>query len=113
MMVIMAVTPWLHMPVSISSVTIIVDSMGSPVRVAAFPSMKTIQPEWITDQPDITGSQIVVLVTNDTDVFVTIPGVTIGHHYRHLGRRSHHHWCRGHDDKRLERHPYNRLNDTA
>jgi len=49
MMIFLAASPWLHMPMSVSSEAIIPDGMRSPIMVAAFPSMKTIQPEGITD----------------------------------------------------------------
>jgi hypothetical protein len=111
--------PWLDMPMGIFSETIIADGIGSPIRVTSFPSMKTIQPEWITDQPDITRSQVEILVTNETDVFVTIPDVTVRNHYWLHRRRSHYHWCRSHDhwcgshDYGLERYPPIWLNYTA
>jgi hypothetical protein len=78
--------------------------------------METLQPEWFTEQPDIARSQIVILVTNETDVFVTIPGVTVRNHYRsHFYRwRSHiDHWLRSHNYEWLKRHPSIWLNDTA
>jgi len=103
------VMPWLHMPMFISSETIIADCMVSPITVAAFPSMKAVQPEWIADQPNVARSQIIILITNDTDVFITVPSVTVGHPH---GRRSHHHWCRGNYEW-LERHLPIWLNDTA
>ena len=103
--------PWLIMSMAIVSVTIIANSVVPPIGMASFPSMKALKPEWFTDQPDIAGSQIEILVANETDVFVTIPDVTVGNHYRprcfshNYRRRCNHHWC--------ERHPAIWLNYTT
>jgi hypothetical protein len=69
--------------------------------------METLQPEWFTDQPEI-------LVTNDTDVFDTIPDVTVRNYYwRHYHRwRSHIHWSRS-NNYWLERYSPIWLNYTA
>src|ERR1700733_3818465 len=89
------VMPWMNMSIAIGSETIIANSVFSPIRMASFPSMKTLQPEWFSDQPDITKSQIEILVTNETDVFVAIPGVTVRNHYWPRWF-SHDYWCHIH-----------------
>jgi hypothetical protein len=85
--------------------------------------METLQPERFTKQPDIAGPKIVILVTHETDIFVTIPGVAVRNHHRshfHRWRSDNHHWLRshihrrrGHNHEWLKRHPSIRLNDTA
>ena len=93
--------PWLLMSMGIFSVTIIANAVVSPIRMVSFIAMETLQPVSISDQPDITGSQIEILAINDTDVFDTIPDVSFRNHYRslyhqcrcHIHRlRSHYHW---------------------
>ena len=59
----------LDMSTGIFSETIIANGVPPPISMASFPSMETLQPEWFTDQPDITGSQIEILVANKTDEF--------------------------------------------
>ena len=49
------VTSWLNMSAPISAVTVISNGMVPPIRMASFPSMETLQPEWVTEQPDIAG----------------------------------------------------------
>jgi len=110
------VTPWLDMSIAIRSVIVIANGMRLPIRMASFPSVETIQPEWVGDEPDIANSQIEILVANETDVFVTIPGVAVRNHYRshfHRWRCHNYHWLRSYDYEWLKRHPSTRLNDTA
>jgi hypothetical protein len=68
--------------------------------------MKTLDPDWVTDHPDIAGAQIVILVTNETDVFITIPDVIVGNHHC-----IHYHAWRSHCYPGLE--PPIRLNYAA
>jgi hypothetical protein len=106
-----SVTPWVKMSMAIVSVMIIANGVVSPIRMTSFPSMETIEPEWVTDQPDVTKSQIEILVPNETNIFVTIPDVTIRNHYwsrcfsHNYWCRCNHHWC--------ERHPPIWLNYTT
>ena len=112
----LVITPWLDMSIAIRPVTVIANGMDPPIRMASFPSMETVQPEGFTEQPDIAGSQIVILVAQETDVFVTVPDVTVRNHYRghfHRCRSHNHHWLRSHNHEWLKRHPSVRLNDTA
>ena len=91
------VMPGLIVSVAVVSETIIADGVVSPIRMASFPSVETLQPEWIGDQPDIAGSQIEILAANETDVFVAIPDVSFRNHYW-LRCRSHiYHWWRNHN----------------
>lgn len=116
MLVFPILLPWLNMAIAIRPVTVIADGMDPPIDVASFPSMETIQPEGFAEQPDIAGSQIVILVAHETDVFVTIPGVTVRNHHRshfHRWRSDNHHWLRGHNHEWLKRHPSIWFNDTA
>jgi hypothetical protein len=116
------VMPWLNMSIAIGSETIIANGVAAPIRMASFPSMETLQPEWFTDQPDIARSQIEILVTNETDVFDTIPDVTVRNHYwchyhrwrSHIHRLwSHIHWSRSRNYYWLERYLPIWLNYTA
>ncbi|GEM_PF-1426981 len=91
--------PWLNMSMGVFSVIIIASGVVSPITMVSFPSMETLQPEWFTDQPEIARSQIEILVTNDTDVFDTIPDVTVRNHYWRLYQR-----CRSHHYHRLRSH---------
>jgi hypothetical protein len=78
--------------------------------------METIQPERFAEQPDIARPQIIILVANEADVFVSIPGVAVRNHHRgdfHRRRGDNHHWLRGDNHERLKRHPSIWLNDTA
>jgi len=110
------VAPWLDMAIAIRPVTVIADGVCPPIGMASFPSMETIQPEGIAEQPDIAGAKIVILVAHEADVFVTVPGVTVRNHHRshfHRWWGDNHHWLRGHNHEWLKRHPSIWLNDTA
>ena len=74
---IVLVMDWRNMSVGIVSETIIANGVVSPIRMVSFPSMETLQPDWITGQPDIAGSQIEIRATNDPDEFDTVPDVTV------------------------------------
>ena len=112
------VTPWLNMAVPVSPMTVIANGVVPPIRMASFPAMETLQPERFTEQPDIARSQIVILVAHETDVFVTIPGVTVRNHGRGGidggGRCGIDHWLRSHHHEGPNPcHPSIWLNDTT
>jgi hypothetical protein len=75
------------MSIAIGSEMIIANGVVSPIRMTSFPSVETIHPEWVGDKPDIANSQIEILATNETDVFVAIPDVTVRNHYGLLYHR--------------------------
>jgi hypothetical protein len=87
-------TPRLLMSARISPVLLIANGMGSPIGMASFPAMKTLEPDWIGNEPDMIRSQIVVLIANDADVFVSIPDVVVRNGCLHRHRR-----------RRFDRHP--------
>lgn len=87
----------------ISSETIIANGVVPPIRMVSFPSMETIKPPRFTIYPDIAGSQIHIHAVHETDVFITIPGVTVGNQcyrsYRDRWRNDHRR-RRNHDRRR-------------
>jgi hypothetical protein len=106
--------PRLRVPVVTVPVVIVVDGVFAPITVFPFPSMKTLQPEWLTGNPDITRSQIKILIPNDANVFVTVPDVTVRNRHRaRRRRRGNHHGRRSNHDRSCECHPAIRLDDTA
>ena len=94
----------MKMSMAVVPVMIVAHSMGPPIRMSAYPHMNVTQPDWVTDQPDIARTQIVILVTHETDVFVTIP-IVIVRDNRHFHRR------RGHNHP--DTHPPIRLDHTT
>jgi hypothetical protein len=119
MVVVVGITPGLLVSVGVATETIVADGVDAPIRMTAFPAMETIQPVRITDEPDIAGSEIEILVADETDVFIAVPSVAVrnpDHHFRgHDDRRSlHHHRGRRRigDDGRRIHHPAG-FNDTA
>lgn len=105
----------MKMTVAIISKMIVADVVTPPIRMASYPHMKAVQSHWIANQPDIAGPEIVILVSNDTDIFITIPDVIVRYHYR-IHRwwgwgYNHGRWSR--NDHRCETHPSTRRNDTA
>src|ERR1700733_13876023 len=78
-----AVVPqWLEMAVGISAETIIANGMGVPVWMGTFPSMKTINAEWVGAQPDITRAQIKINAADYPDIFIPIPDVSVRNRHR-------------------------------
>jgi len=107
------VVPWLNMAMGIFSVTIIASGVASPISVATFPPMETFQPVRSGDQPDITGSQIEILVSHQTDVFDTIPSVSLGNKYwPNLHGWGNHHCRRKRNRRQQQPHLPVRLNHT-
>ena len=98
------VAPWLIMSVAIRAVMVIANGVAPPIRMPAYPAMKTSQPDGIADYPDVAGPQVVILVANDADIFVTVPNVIIGNIYwSRRGCHDHRGWSR--DDEGLEENP--------
>ena len=95
---------------AIVSKTIIADGMAPPIRMASDPHVETIQANRIAGQPYITRPQIIILVADKTNVFVTVPYVIVRYHYR-LWRDDYR--CRSRNDDRSKSHPSIRGNNAA
>jgi hypothetical protein len=63
--------------VGISSKTIIANGMDAPIGMVSFPSTETLQPDWITGQPDVARPQIEIPVADDADKFNAIPDIGV------------------------------------
>jgi len=93
--------------------------MHAPVGMDADVGMEMIQAHGVAEEPDVAGSEVIILIADDADVFVAIPDIGIGHHIHgrdrrrgrlHDGRRGSDvnrrgrgdidGWRRGHDDAR-------------
>jgi hypothetical protein len=110
--------PGLDMAVPVGPVMVVADGVVPPVRMAAFPAMKTLQPEGVAEEPEIAGPEIVTLIPHEPDIFVTIPDVIVRNHDRggidDRGRgRIDHGLRRHHHEGPYPCHPSIRLNDTA
>ena len=107
---IVSVMHWHNTAVGIISETNIASGVASPIRMVSFPSVETLQPDWITGQPNITGSQVKIRAANDTDEFDTVPDVAVrnlDYRWRDLNGwrwRSHDHWCRSRNYQWLKSH---------
>ena len=110
----MIVVSRLHMPVRIRPVTIIADGMPTPIRMASFPAMKAINPPRFRHHPDVAGSQIVILVAHEADIFIAIPHIIVGNSDHNCWRRGHVHrwWWSRINDCRLRRHDDGFKRDT-
>ena len=97
---------------AIVSKTIIAHEMAPPIRMASDPYMETIQADRVASQPYITRPQIIILVADKTNVFVTVPYVIVRYHYR-LWRRRDDYRCRSRNDDRGKSHPSIRGNNAA
>src|ERR1035441_5870218 len=92
------IMPWLDVAIAVRPVTVVADGVVQPIGMAPFPSMEAVQPERFTEEPDVAGSQIVILVANEADVFVAVPGVAVRDHHRapfHPWRGEHTTWLQG------------------
>jgi hypothetical protein len=96
------------MSMGVISETIIANGVVPPIRMIPFPSMEKHQPVWRKVHPDIARSQIEIHATNETDVFKTIPDVSVRNHYWRI-----YHRCRSRNYQWLERYLPIWLNDTA
>lgn len=78
------------MAMAVSAEMIIPSGVVPPIAMAIFPAMETIQTVRIGDDPDVAGSQIIILAAHETDVFIAIPNVFVRNHYRLRNRGIHH-----------------------
>jgi hypothetical protein len=97
----------MFMAKAVPSITIIAFRVLPPIAVVPFPSVKTVQPERIANQPDIAGAEIETLIANETHVFEAIPHVSIRNHrgldHNGPGRGSNDYRRRGrYDNQRLK-----------
>ena len=75
------------MSIVIGPESIIMSGVLAPIRMAPFPTVETIQSEWVGNQPHVAGSQIKILVANETDVFNAVPSILIRNHHRSFHHR--------------------------
>ncbi len=104
------------MATGIFSVTIIANGVIPPIRMTAFPAVKTFEAVRSGNEPDIAGTKIEILVTDKTDVFDTVPCIGLGNHGRLNDdgwRRRYDHWRCNHYRRHIKSHLAIRLNDTA
>ncbi len=107
------IMPWLNMSAAVCPIMIIANRMIVPAGMPAFPVMKTIQAVGIGHDPDIARPQIIILATHETDVLITIPNISIRHHYHRLGLGRIDDGWSDRDDKRLKCHSSIGFNHTA
>ena len=69
--------------------------MVAPVRMASLPAVEALQPDRIARDPDVAGSQIEIIRTDDPYVFISVPDIGIRHAGCHCHRR-----CRCDHDRR-------------
>jgi hypothetical protein len=90
------VVPRVFMSLGVQTVFLIGNSMVAPIMMGSFPVMEARQAYRTQWQPDFARAQIVILITNDTDVFRAIPDVAIGHTDIHRDSGWLHHYRRWH-----------------
>lgn len=83
------VVAWHVMSVSIAAVEFIADGMVAPVGMNPFPVVETRRAVNIQSQPDVVGSQIVILAAHNADIFDPVPDISIRNTYFHRYCR----WC--------------------
>ncbi len=96
--------PWVKMAMAVGPITIIARDVSAPIRMPTDPDVNVTQPHRVTDEPDISRAQIIILVTHEADVFITVPVIIIGD-----GRHLHRRWSDHHADA----HAPIRLHDTT
>lgn len=79
-------------------VMVVVDGMSAPIRVDHLPALETMESHRIANDPDIAGSQIIILVAHHTDVFVAVPGVVVRDWFRRDDYRRRRSRSRIHDN---------------
>ena len=89
--------------------------MHAPVGMDADVGMEMIQAHGIAEEPDVAGSEVVILIADDADVFIAIPDIGIGHdiHGRDRRRGRLHDGRRGSDDNGFKCHAAIRTDDAA
>lgn len=72
-----------NMTVGVVTVKVVAYGMIAPVGMNFFPVMPARQSVGIQTQPDIAGTQIIILAADNADIFDTIPDVSIRNRYVH------------------------------
>ena len=108
----MVIMHWLRfgMIVIHGPVMVIVDGMSTPICMTHLPGLETMEPHRVANDPDVARSQVIILVTDHADVFVTIPGVVFrdrfrrddDRRWRRRGRVDDYGWRRDHDGRSRE-----------
>ena len=123
MTVVVMILPRMIMPLGVATIFLIANGLFDPVLVVLFPVVEIAQTIRWHRQPDLVRTQVIILVTDESDVFRAVPGVTIRHADCHsnAGRdwSRRHYNCRGrhgrwsYDDWRRRRrfHDYGRSRD--
>jgi len=106
------------MSIVIRPESIVTNGVLAPIAMAPLPPVESLQTEWVCDQPDIAGSQIIILIPYEANVFDAVPGVIIrDFDYRSRsdidGRRGYVNRLWSSNDDRSERHPPIGANHTA
>jgi hypothetical protein len=93
----------LEMTMTVPPETIIAGGVASPIGMPSFPSMKAVYSEWVGDNPNVSRTQIEILIADKADVFITIPNVIVrnihGPRSRSISRgwwSFDHHWLKDH-----------------
>ena len=77
--------------VGIAAILIVADGVKAPVGMTSFPTMEALQPGSIKGQPDMVGSQIILVAAHQADIFIAVPDVFIRNPDIHGNYRSPHH----------------------
>ena len=93
------------MSVSVVAIEFVADGMVAPVGMTPFPIVEARRAASIQGQPDVVGSQIIILATNNADKFDAVPDISIRNADFHRNGRSGncYHGCRQLDFHRRSR----------
>lgn len=83
----MIMTPWVVVTLGIATIFIVFNRLSGPIVMVAFPAMEVCQPVSRHQHPRVTGAQIIILATDEADVFVAIPYIAIRDTYGHSDHR--------------------------
>jgi len=86
------VRPKVHFALGIATEAFIANGVRAPIVVVFFPGTKTVQAIAAQRQPEIAGSQKVILVTYKTDVFRAVPNIKGRHSNIHREPCVRHRW---------------------
>ncbi len=120
----------MKMAVGIVAEPIIEGHVHAPVGMDADVGMEMTQAHGVAEEPDVAGSEVVILIADDADVFIAVPDIGIGHDIHGGDRRRGSHldgrrWsdvyrrrrgdvdARGADDNGFKGHPAIRTDDAA
>jgi len=82
MFIILATVPRMFMSLGIEAKPHVDSGVRAPIRMDFHPVLKPREPDGIANNPNVAGTKVIILVANNTNIFIAVPDVVIRNAYR-------------------------------